>query len=463
MNVIMRGAKNALRSPLRTGAIVLMLAVSIGLILAMLVARSSVEAKIAQVKASTASTITVNPAGMQGGLGGGNALTTEQITTISKTTHVSSVTSTLRDQLGSTDTSLLPSLELGNLGKRFQRFESGGSSNAPSDPIVVQGDSANGNQEPPKPRTSITGTTDPNSASTSGGTLKLTSGATIDGKSTELIALVGTKLAAKNNLSVGSTFTAYSKTITVKGIYETGNEFEDSGVIMPLAAVQELTSQPGAVSNATVHVDSSENVKSVVTALTSSLGDKADVTSEADRVAESLAPLESISGLALGGVIAATIAGASIILLAMIMIVRERRREIGVIKAIGGTNFNVIVQFMSEAMTLTAIGAIVGLAIGVAASGPITQSLVSNQSNNSESPMLSQNKSGGSTGPVMRMGGPGALFRGANDSLKQVTSTLTPQTFAASIGITFLIAIIGSAVPAWLIARVRPAEVLRTE
>ncbi len=462
MNVITRGVKNALRSPLRTGAIVLMLAVSIGLILAMLVARSSVEAKITEVKASTASTITVNPAGMQGGLGGGDALTAEQIATISKTAHVSSVTSTLRDQLGSTDTNLTPSLELGNLGKRIQRFESSGGGATTSGPVIFQGDSANGSQEPPKPRTSITGTTDPNSVSNSGGSLKLTSGATIDGKSSDLVALVGTKLASKNSLSVGSTFTTYGQTITVKGIYETGNEFEDSGIIMPIAAVQTLTTQPGAVSNAKVHVDSSENVTAVVNSLTSSLSGKADVTSEADRVAASLEPLQSISSLALGGVIAATIAGASIILLAMVMIVRERRREIGVIKAIGGTNFKVIVQFMSEAMTLTTIGAILGLAIGIAASGPITQSLVSNQSHDSQGPSLSQNGNR-SGGPVMRMSGPGGFLGGANTSLRQVTSTLTPQVFASSIGITFLIAIIGSAVPAWLIARVRPAEVLRTE
>ena len=71
-------------------------------------------------------------------------------------------------------------------------------------------------------------------------------------------------------------------------------------------------------------------------------------------------------------------AGAIIILLAMIMIVRERRREIGVIKAIGGTNRSVMTQFTSEALTLTVMGGIVGLAIGIAVSGPMTSSLVTN-------------------------------------------------------------------------------------
>lgn len=457
MNVITRGVKNALRSPLRSGAIILMLAVSIGLILAMLVARSSVESKITEVKASTASTVTVSPAGMRGGFGSGDALTAEQIKTISETAHVASVTTTLTDQLGSDDTNLTPSLELGNLGQRLQRFEGSGGPG----PMMITAERPEGGDGTPKPRTTITGTNDPNSASSSGGELKLASGNTIDGKSSEYIALVGKALADKNSLNVGSTFTAYGQTITVKGIYETGNTFEDSGIIMPIATLQNLTSQAGAASSVKVHVDSSENVKEVTSSLSSSLGDKADVTSEADRVATSLEPLQSISSLALGGVIAATIAGAAIILLAMIMIVRERRREIGVIKAIGGTNFKVIVQFVTEAMTLTIIGGVIGLAVGLAASGPITQSLVSSQPSQQRTPSRSTSTNG--EAPVMRSGGPRAFFQGANENLRQVTGTVTPQVFIASIGITLLIAVIGSAVPAWLIARVRPAEVLRTE
>jgi putative ABC transport system permease protein len=449
MNVVTRGAKNALRSPLRTGAISLMLAISIGLVLAMLVARSSVLTKIEEVKASTASTVSVTPAGIRGGFGGGDPLTADQLATITKTAHVKSVTSTLTDQLGTDDTSLTPSLELGSFGRRMQRFE--GSADAPRNAP----DGAEIQRRAPTPRTSITGTTNPNSMAASGGTLTLTSGATIDGNSSDLVALVGTTLATKNNLAVGSTFTTYGKTVTVKGIYKTGNTFEDSGVIVPLATLQTLTSQPGAVTTAVATVDTSENVKAVATSLTSSLSGKADVTSEADRVANSLTPLENISSLALGGVIGATIAGAAIILLTMIMIVRERRREIGVIKAIGGTNFKVIAQFMTEALTLTVIGATLGLAIGTFASGPMTQSLVQNQQSTAQAQTMGGNSS------------PRAMFRGglrqARTNLTQITSSLTPQAFAISIGITLLIAIIGSAIPAWIIARVRPAEVLRND
>jgi putative ABC transport system permease protein len=448
MNVVSRGMRNAFRSPLRTGAIVLMLAISIGLILSMLVARSSVNNKINEVKATAGTSVTISPAGVMGFAGGGNALTSDQLSVITKTSHITSTTATLSDQMNTTDTNLTSSLVLGNFGARQQRFENTSATNTSGTEATTTPRAA------PTPRTTVTGTTDPNSISTNGSALTITSGATIDGQGSDLVALVGTSLATKNNLVVGSAFTAYGKTVTVKGIFKTSNAFQDSGVIMPLATVQSLTAQPNAVSSVIAKVDSSSNVASTVTSLKSSLGDKADITSQAEQAATSVASLESIATLALAGVIGATIAGAVIVLLAMVMIVRERRREIGVIKAIGGSNRKVIGQFVTEALTLTVIGAIVGLGLGVLVSGPMTSTLVTSQSTTS-------------TASASTRGGMGGAFRGGlnqiNANLTQVTSSITPQIFISAIGITLLIAIIGSAVPAWFIARVRPAEVLRTE
>ncbi len=457
MNVISRGIRNALRSPVRSGAIVLMLAISIGLVLAMLVARSSVNAKIDQVKATTATKITINPAGIQGGMGGGNLLTADQVKAITSTSHVTNVVSALADQLGSNDTNLTPSFTLGSFGLRQQRFENAEGGSTPN------GES-NQARKMPAPRTNVTGTTDPTTIVTND---KLTSGAMINGTSSDDVALVGKTLADKNNLSLGSTFTAYGTTITVKGIFSSGNIFEDNGIVMPLITVQTLTKQVGNVSSIVATADSSDNVAGIVTSLKSSLGTAADITSQLEEAQNSLAPLENIASLALTGVIGAAIAGAIIILLSMIMIVRERRREIGVIKAIGGTNAKVIVQFMAEALTLTIIGGIIGLGIGVVASGPMTQSLVSNNTNAQTTGIVSPAVSidGATHGSESRMfvGNLKQVSSQLATNFKTINSTLTPQIFASSIGVIFLIAIIGSAIPAWSIARVRPAEVLRTE
>jgi putative ABC transport system permease protein len=391
--------------------------------------------------------------------GGGNPLTSAQLATIKTTAHIASTSATLSDQLGTNDTNLTSSLTLGSFGARQMRFDNNStSSSTDSDSDTGISAESTTTRPAPTPHITVTGTTDPNSVSTDGNSLVLTSGKTIDGASSDLVALIGTDLATKNNLTVGSTFTAYTKTITVSGIYKTSNKFQDSGIIMPLATVQTLTDQAGAVSSVVAKVDSSDNVSATVTSLKSALGTDADIVSQAEQAATSVSSLQGIASLALAGVIGATIAGAVIVLLAMVMIVRERRHEIGVIKAIGGTNRKVIGQFVTEALTLTVIGAIVGLALGVLVSGPMTSSLVSSSQSSSSSTATTRPSFGAGMGGAMRGG-----FSRINTNLTQVTASLTPTIFASAVGITLLIAIIGSAVPAWFIARIRPAEVLRAE
>ncbi|MBO9705302.1 MAG: ABC transporter permease, partial [Arthrobacter sp.] len=94
MNVLARSVGNAFRNTIRTTAVVAVLAVAIGLALAMLVANQAVGAKVQELNASVGTVLTVNPAGGQGFDGGGEPLTEAEAKTAAAVPHVQSVVST---------------------------------------------------------------------------------------------------------------------------------------------------------------------------------------------------------------------------------------------------------------------------------------------------------------------------------------------------------------------------------
>src|SRR5579864_5984164 len=118
MGVIHRGVKNAFRNSIRTLSIILILGLSIGLALAMLMARQAVQNRISDVKSSIGNTITISPAGARGFEGGGEPLTTDEITKVKALPHVTTVTQTLTDRLDSSSTNLQSAIDPGTLGAR---------------------------------------------------------------------------------------------------------------------------------------------------------------------------------------------------------------------------------------------------------------------------------------------------------------------------------------------------------
>ena len=453
MGVIKRGFKNAFRNWVRTFSIVIILSLSIGLALTMLIARQAVQQKIETVKSSVGNTVSISPAGMRGFEGGGEALTSEQATTVQGVAHVNSVTETLNDRLTMTDSNLVTSIEAGSMGQRFSQ-RSGESVTPPPDESGIRANNQNaqGTRSFTPPIT-VLGTTAPTNLSTTqgGGSFKLESGQVFDGLSAEKVALVGKNLATKNNLNVGSTFTAYNNPIKVVGIFDAGNNFSNNQVIIPLAALQNLTNQPGQITALTANIDSVSNIDGATTAIQKVLGDKADVTNSADQVKQVVTPLENIKSISTISLLGSLVAGAIIIFLTMIMIVRERRREIGILKAIGASNIMITTQFIVESLTLTLLGAIFGLIIGVFASSSVTKLLV-------------QNSTAATIGAGPGLGGGRGLGR-----FMEMTGVNTLQ---ANVGLdiilygllaALIIAIIGSALPSWFISKIRPAEVMRNE
>lgn len=459
MNVISRGARNAFRNIIRTSSIVIILGISIGLALAMLVARQAVTSKIDTIKSSVGNTVSISPAGARGFEGGGEPLTSAQATKLTRLANVNSSVQNISDRLTSENTTLKSGIDAGSLGQRNANRSGVGFEQAP--PSMPEGTSrqgaSNSNSQGSVTRTftppvTALGTNNPEKALASDGvTVKLTSGSFFSADSTEHVAVVGKAIADKNSLTVGSTFTAYGTEFKVVGIYDTGTQFTNNQVLMPLSVVQTLSDQANQLTSVTLYVNSVDNISSVSTAAKKVVGTAGDVTDSASQVAAAVEPLQGIQTITLYSLVGAIAAGAIIILLTMIMIVRERRREIGVIKAIGGSNLVIMGQFITEAITLTLLGAIVGVGVGIAAAAPITSALVSTSTTSAQ-------QAGG------MMGGPGrGTGRALRQSVENIQANVGWEIILYGIGAALVIAIVGSALASIFISKVRPSEVMRAE
>jgi putative ABC transport system permease protein len=478
MNTVSRGIRNAFRNLTRTVSIVIILGLSMGLALTMLLAHKAVSDKINSVKASVGNTVTIAPAGFSGFSQVNNSLTTSELSSVKSLANVSSVQESLSDRLttnGSTQpsfgggggsssttssndkTSLTSPVTLNtSSGGGGHFFVSGGGSLPTSFSLPVE----------------IVGTNDTSEVDSTA--IDITSGKTIDGNTDTDSALVSSSMATKNDLKVGSTFTAYGTTMTVAGIFSSSStnstKSTDDTVIVALPTEQRLSGQTGDVTSALATINSVDNLTSATSAIKAKLGTKADVTSSVQEAESTVQPLNSVKSISIYSLIGAVIAGSVIILLTMVMIVRERTKEIGVFKAIGASNVKVALQFMSEAVTLTVIGAVVGIILGAVAANPITKTLVSSSTTSTSTTTSGFSGGMGAAGGGFGGGGGGGRFIERHGAGGLVKSDF--HNIHAAVGFSIIIygllaaviiAVVGSAAVSYFIAKIRPAEVIRTE
>jgi putative ABC transport system permease protein len=471
MSVITRGMRNAFRNSIRTASVITLLGISSALALSLLLANQAVKAKVVDLKKSAATVLTLRPAGQFGGEGGGDPLKTADVTKVQSLANVSSVGAILASgpvrvgtsaggkfEAPTSDVSLDSSINPGTLGRR--RFGAEG------------GTSTSGGAAAPVPDfklpvmlTGLLGNLD-----REGQTYKVTSG-TVNFSGTDVAeAVVGKGIAEKNNLKVGSTFVGKATTFKVVGIVDAGSEFGNDAVMIPLATMGRLSSQAGEVSEIFVKADSIDHLDGVKAAVGNALGNsRVDITSAAQNTTDAIASLATIQQISFVGMLGALGAAGVITFLIMVMTVRERRREVGVLKAIGSSNVGVVTLFVSEALVLTFCGAILGVGIAAAASQPITGALVT-----ANTPTASSDNGGGPTTSISGPGGGGRAGGGfvqrfgggvksATDLLNNVKTTAGPSLLLEGLAAAIAIAVLGSAIPAFLIAKVRPAEVMRGE
>lgn len=159
--------------------------------------------------------------------------------------------------------------------------------------------------------------------------------------------------------------------LKIVGVYQTGNEVLDGG----FSSLEKLARDvgkipPGSVSVINAQVDSLDNVESVAQEIERRLaGKKPEVQVSVPR--QILIPLVNVLRLLdsffLAISLVAVAAGGLMILVVMLLSVIERRREFGILKALGWTPRDIVFMVLVESFFLSLLGAALGVAFGYVA------------------------------------------------------------------------------------------------
>ena len=244
------------------------------------------------------------------------------------------------------------------------------------------------------------------------------------------------------DISVGSRININDEKIVVKGIFSKqgmgGLASTDNIVILTARDFEKITGESN-IKAAIVRVTNPSEVESIAEEIKQAINENHgdDDFASATAMSSLLETIQNILGIlniVLISIAAIALVVASIgIMNTMLTSVMERTREIGIMKAIGAENKDVMSIFIIEGILVSIIGGIIGILLGVFGS----QGMASILSN-------------------MGAGGP----PGSNMAL---TPVITLFSIVLAVGVSLLVGVFSSLYPAWKAAKMSPIEAVRYE
>jgi len=174
--------------------------------------------------------------------------------------------------------------------------------------------------------------------------------------------LIGYTYAEGNGLEVGDSIELKKNSFEVVGIIESTDADIDNSVIIPIDTMMDVYNMDNYKSLFITPEDVSK-VEVVAEDLKSSFDDFEFITST-DLIKQMASIVDMIRFFTIGISSIAAVVGGLGVMNTMIMSVLERRREIGIMKAVGATNKYILTQILIESVMISLIGGLVGITIG---------------------------------------------------------------------------------------------------
>jgi putative ABC transport system permease protein len=155
----------------------------------------------------------------------------------------------------------------------------------------------------------------------------------------------------------------------VIGIFENTGTDVDNQIMMPLETARELFDKPDIVNAIVAKIEDGMDMEAMAEKIEAKLARKRDkddfeVFTPQQLMEEIQGMLASVSLVLIAISIVSLVVGGIGIMNSLFTSVLERTREIGVMKAIGATNFTILSLFIMEAGLVGAVGGFIGATIG---------------------------------------------------------------------------------------------------
>ncbi|MEP6689970.1 MAG: FtsX-like permease family protein [Gemmatimonadaceae bacterium] len=201
-------------------------------------------------------------------------------------------------------------------------------------------------------------------------------------------AVLGKRIADRMGVFVGDKISVYTgkwnrsmgvfipkqMRLEVTGVFESGMyEYDNSYVYVPLAAAQEIASLGGAVTGIEARTTSHWEANVTASELAKSLGFPYRVLDWQQQNSSLFSALR-LEKLAMGVILLLIVLVAAFnIVSTLTMVVKDKTREIGILKAQGMTSRSIRRIFFAQGLVIGLVGTVIGLVLGVALGAVLNQ------------------------------------------------------------------------------------------
>lgn len=193
------------------------------------------------------------------------------------------------------------------------------------------------------------------------------------------------------------------------------------------------------------------------------LSDLFNVNTDTASYEKVVKPVEGLKSISITFMVVVIILGSIILLLLASISIRERKYEIGVLRAMGMKKAKVALGLWFEILTITCFCLVIGLGVGTVVAQPVSDMLLQNQA---EAAQSSTSQGTGNGNVMMGPGGMqlgGAQLGGAQTSAKPLSEmkiSLDLVTISEIIGISILLASFAGLISISKITKYEPIKIL---